>query len=217
MIHFLHGMKVKKGLVKAIFSKSFCDFENLVSEEVEVVGVLPVKSEEIISFAKKVAENKQNLELEFFYSLNQNKKLESFFSKSLDIDDVSLIANPMIEVSKILRKLTDCKKVNIKLTSLRSPMCPIFHVDNIPCRFLVTLYGLGTEWITYDEVDWKIFEKKDSKEAPLKDTRRIKNFKTGEWCLLKGGSWQENFNGVVHRSPHKIENRLLLSIDPVFV
>ena len=64
MIHFLHGMKVKKGLVKAIFSKSFCDFENLGSVEVEVVGVLHIKSEEAISFAKKIVKNKKNLELE---------------------------------------------------------------------------------------------------------------------------------------------------------
>ena len=93
-------------------------------------------------------------------------------------------------------------------------MCPIFHVDNIPCRFLVTLYGSGTEWIPHDEVDWKIFDIKDANKNPLKDGSKIKNFRTGEWSLLKGGSWQENFNGVVHRSPHNNKERLLLSIDP---
>ena len=200
--------------MKAIFSESFCDFENLGSEEVEVVGVLPIKSEERISFAKKIAENKKNLELEFTYFLNQDEKLESFFVKSLEINDVNLITKPLIEASKILANLTDCKKTNIKLTSLRSPMCPIFHVDNIPCRFLVTLYGSGTEWISHDEVDWKIFQERDAKKDPLKDACKIKNFKTGEWSLLKGGSWQENFYGVVHRSPHKNDERLLLSIDP---
>ena len=202
--------------MKAVFGNSFNDFENLISKQVEVVGVLPEKFEEVISFAKKVAKNKKNLELEFSYSVNQDKALESFFSKSLDINDVALITNPIDKVSKILRKLTKCKKVNIKLTSLRSPMCPIFHVDNIPCRFLVTLYGSGTEWIPHDEVDWKIFDEKDSNKNPLKDRSKIKNFKTGEWSLLKGGSWQENFNGVVHRSPHNNEERLLLSIDPYF-
>ena len=200
--------------MKAVFGNSFYDFENLILKQVEVVGVLPEKFEEIISFAKKVAKNKKNLELEFSYPFNQDKELESFFSKSLDMNDVALITNPIVEVSKILRKLTKCKKVNIKLTSLRSPMCPIFHVDNIPCRFLVTLYGSGTEWIPHDEVDWKIFDEKDSNKSPLKDRSKIKNFKTGEWSLLKGGSWQENFNGVVHRSPHNNEERLLLSIDP---
>ena len=200
--------------MKALFGNSFYDFENLILKQVEVVGVLPEKFEEIISFAKKVAKNKKNLELEFSYPFNQDKELESFFSKSLDMNDVALITNPIVEVSKILRKLTKCKKVNIKLTSLRSPMCPIFHVDNIPCRFLVTLYGSGTEWIPHDEVDWKIFEEKDSNKNPLKDGSKIKNFRTGEWSLLKGGSWQENFNGVVHRSPHNNEERLLLSIDP---
>ena len=202
--------------MKAVFGNSFYDFENLILKQVEVVGVLPEKFEEIISFAKKVAKNKKNLELEFSYSFNQDKELESFFSKSLDMNDVALITNPIVEVSKILRKLTKCKKVNIKLTSLRSPMCPIFHVDNIPCRFLVTLYGSGTEWIPNDEVDWKIFNEKDSNKNPLKDRSKIRNFKTGEWSLLKGGSWQENFNGVVHRSPHNNEERLLLSIDPYF-
>ena len=200
--------------MKAVFGNSFYDFEYLILKQVEVVGVLPEKFEEIISFAKKVAKNKKNLELEFSYPFNQDKELESFFSKSLDMNDVALITNPIVEVSKILRKLTKCKKVNIKLTSLRSPMCPIFHVDNIPCRFLVTLYGSGTEWIPHDEVDWKIFDEKDSNKNPLKDRSKIKNFKTGEWSLLKGGSWQENFNGVVHRSPHNNEERLLLSIDP---
>ena len=200
--------------MKAVFGNSFYDFENLILKQVEVVGVLPEKFEEIISFAKKVAKNKKNLELEFSYPFNQDKELESFFSKSLDINDVALITNPIDKVSKILRKLTKCKKVNIKLTSLRSPMCPIFHVDNIPCRFLVTLYGSGTEWIPHDEVDWKIFDVKDANKNPLKDRSKIKNFRTGEWSLLKGGSWQENFNGVVHRSPHNNEERLLLSIDP---
>ena len=202
--------------MKAVFGNSFYDFEYLILKQVEVVGVLPEKFEEIISFAKKVAKNKKNLELEFSYPFNQDKELESFFSKSLDMNDVALITNPIVEVSKILRKLTKCKKVNIKLTSLRSPMCPIFHVDNIPCRFLVTLYGSGTEWIPHDEVDWKIFDEKDSNKNPLKDRSKIKNFKTGEWSLLKGGSWQENFNGVVHRSPHNNEERLRLSIDPYF-
>ena len=202
--------------MKAVFGNSFFDFENLISKQVEVVGVLPEKFEEVISFAEKVAKNKKNLELEFSYLVNQDKALESFFSKSLDMNEVALITNPIVEVSKILRKLTKCKKVNIKLTSLRSPMCPIFHVDNIPCRFLVTLYGSGTEWIPNDEVDWKIFDEKDSNKNPLKDRSKIKNFKTGEWSLLKGGSWQENFKGVVHRSPHKNEERLLLSIDPYF-
>ena len=52
--------------MKAIFSESFCDFGNLGSEEVEVVGVLPVKSEEAISFAKKIAENKKKLRIRIY-------------------------------------------------------------------------------------------------------------------------------------------------------
>ena len=67
--------------MKAVFGNSFCDFENLISKQVEVVGVLPKKFEEVSSFAEKVAKNKKNLELEFSYPVNQDKALESFFFK----------------------------------------------------------------------------------------------------------------------------------------
>ena len=64
-------------------------------------------------------------------------------------------------------------------------MCPIFHVDNIPCRFLVTLYGSGTEWISHDEVDWKIFQERDSKKDPLKDACKIKILKLVSGLYLR--------------------------------
>ena len=44
----------------------------------------------------------------------------------------------------------------------------------------------------------------------------IQELKVGHWSLLKGGSWINNFNGVVHRSPDTSDTRLLLSLDPVF-
>ena len=52
--------------MKAIFSESFCDFGNLGSEEVEVVGVLPVKSEEAISFAKKNSREQKKLRIRIY-------------------------------------------------------------------------------------------------------------------------------------------------------
>ena len=38
----------------------------------------------------------------------------------------------------------------------------------------------------------------------------------GNWSLLKGGAWDDRFDGVVHRSPHEAGERLLLSFDPIF-
>ena len=51
---------------------------------------------------------------------------------------------------------------------------------------------------------------------PVRDEMAIQEFKVGHWSLLKGGSWNDNFNGVVHRSPDTSDTRLLLSLDPVF-
>ena len=64
-----------------------------------------------------------------------------------------------------------------------------------------------TKQILLDEIEGvaKIIEKK-----------KVKQFKAGEWSLLKGGTWQSQFNGVVHRSPNINEDRLMLSLDPIF-
>ena len=48
------------------------------------------------------------------------------------------------------------------------------------------------------------------------DDADIKQMVTGHWSLLKGGAWNDKFNGVVHRSPHDEKDRLILSIDPIF-
>ena len=49
-----------------------------------------------------------------------------------------------------------------------------------------------------------------------KNGSEIQELKVEHWSLPKGGAWDDNFNGVVHRSPHTDDARLLLSIDPVF-
>ena len=116
----------------------------------------------------------------------------------------------------MLSDLLGCNKVSVRLASLRSPMCPLFHVDNIACRLLITLCGKGTEWIPNDSVDWKILSDRKNNSLPVKDESAIMEFKVGHWSLLKGGAWSNNFNGVVHRSPDTSDARLLLSLDPVF-
>ena len=61
-----------------------------------------------------------------------------------------------------------------------------------------------------------ILNNRENKDIPIKENADIKQLATGYWSLLKGGAWNNNFNGVVHRSPHDEKDRLILSIDPIF-
>ena len=119
-------------------------------------------------------------------------------------------------VNEMLGSLVDCKKIGVRIATLRSPMCPLFHVDNIRCRMLITLCGDGTQWISNQDVDWEIFLDRENKDIPIMENADIKQLATGHWSLLKGGAWNDKFNGVVHRSPHDEKDRLILSIDPIF-
>ena len=127
-----------------------------------------------------------------------------------------MLVNLILESGEMLGSLVDCKKIGVRIATLRSPMCPLFHVDNIRCRMLITLCGEGTQWISNQDVDWEVFLDRENKDIPIKTNADIKQLATGHWSLLKGGAWNDNFNGVVHRSPHDEKDRLILSLDPIF-
>ena len=127
-----------------------------------------------------------------------------------------MLVDLILESGEVLGSLVDCKKIGVRVATLRSPMCPLFHVDNIRCRMLITLCGEGTQWISNQDVDWEVFLDKENKDIPIKENVDIKQLATGYWSLLKGGAWNDNFIGVVHRSPHDKKDRLILSIDPIF-
>ena len=126
------------------------------------------------------------------------------------------IRDRISESSEMLGELLGCNQVGVRLATLRSPMCPLFHVDKIPCRLLITLCGEGTEWISNHDVDWDTFSDASNKNIPIKNNKNIQQIEVGQWSLLKGAAWNNKYEGLVHRSPHEDRHRLLLSLDPVF-
>ena len=128
----------------------------------------------------------------------------------------SMISNQIRESSEMLGELVGCNEVGVRLATLRSPMCHLFHIDQIPCRLLITLCGEGTEWISNEDVDWDIFFDTSNKNVPIKHSGEINKIKAGQWALLKGAIWDNKYQGLVHRSPHGEKPRLLLSLDPIF-
>lgn len=104
--------------------------------------------------------------------------------------------------------LVGARRVGLRLRVLAGPMCPRFHVDNVPLRLLTTYVGPGSEWLREQE----------SPRGELHTAQiavdNIQHLHAGEVALLKGEKWQGNEGaGLVHRSPSGQQGRLLLSLD----
>ena len=203
-------------MMKSIFSDQLSDFSKIHLDDVEVISIARPNFNILEDSSFKFLQTRQSLKLQWMQDVEDDNCIESTLTESVPPTLKSLLVNQVDESSKMLSDLLGCNKVSVRLASLRSPMCPLFHVDNIACRLLITLCGKGTEWIPNDSVDWKILSDRKNNSLPVKDESAIMEFKVGHWSLLKGGAWSNNFNGVVHRSPDTSDARLLLSLDPVF-
>ena len=83
--------------------------------------------------------------------------------------------------------------------------------NKLPVTVLSGFLGAGKTTVLIH-----ILNNRENKDIPIKENADIKQLATGHWSLLKGGAWNDNFNGVVHRSPHDEKDRLILSLDPIF-
>ncbi len=117
--------------------------------------------------------------------------------------------------------LFEIERVGLRLTALDRAMCPRFHVDNVPCRFLTTYQGPATEWLPHQAVDRSKLGR-GSNGLPDRDsglygcTRDVCELGCGDVALLKGELWEGNENaGLVHRSPTVPDGvrRLILTLD----
>ena len=217
MTLFHCGNKSEKFIMmKSIFSDQLSDFSNIHLDDVEVISIARPNFNILEDSSFKFLQTRQSLKLQWMQDVEDDNCIKSTLTESVPPTLKSLLVNQVDESSKMLSDLLGCNKVSVRLASLRSPMCPLFHVDNIACRLLITLCGKGTEWIPNDSVDWKILSDRKNNSLPVKDESAIMEFKVGHWSLLKGGAWSNNFNGVVHRSPDTSDARLLLSLDPIF-
>ncbi|WP_343583206.1 DUF1826 domain-containing protein [Pseudomonas sp.] len=104
--------------------------------------------------------------------------------------------------------LVGARRVGLRLRVLAGPMCPRFHVDNVPLRLLTTYTGPGSEWLQEHR------SQRGELHAALPSVDNIQHLQAGDVAVLKGEKWQGNEGaGLVHRSPSGQQGRLLLSLD----
>jgi len=113
----------------------------------------------------------------------------------------------LAECVDVFACLFDQERVGIRLRWLNKAMCPRFHVDNIPVRFVHTLTGPGTEWLLEDNLDRSRLGRgngglPDEHSGVVLEPRDVQRLNAGDVALLKGSGWVGNERaGLVHRSP----------------
>ena len=203
-------------MMKSTFSNELSDFADIYSDDIEIIGVDRPNFDQIQVLANEFIETKEDLKIQWVQATDDEDSTSNILPTSMNPNLGSMISDQIRESSEMLGELLGCKEVGVRLATLRSPMCPLFHIDQIPCRLLITLCGEGTEWISNEDVDWDIFFDTSNKNVPIKHRGEINKIKAGQWSLLKGAIWNNNYQGLVHRSPHEEKPRLLLSLDPIF-
>ena len=202
--------------MRQVISGQLGDFAAIYDEDVEIVSVTRAQASTCEALAKRLVRSRQVPQLRWVQPADDPEARTSDLPATIDADIRSALLDQIAQASEMLGELMDCEWVGVRLEILSAPMCPRFHVDHVPCRMLITLSGLGTEWIPNGDVDWAAFADLETTAPPVKANRQTQQLTTGHWSLLKGGAWNDCFRGVVHRSPHGSGERLLLSLDPVF-
>jgi len=202
--------------MQLVESNKLSDLKMIYSDDVELVSVARTNSTTVEELSQRLLEPRTSLKLQWKQTLKDHETADSQLPETIDTEVRSILVGLIVESSEVFGELMKCSQIGVRLATLRSPMCPRFHVDQIPCRMIITLAGMGTEWIPNKGVNWSDFSDLSSDKAPLNDSGTVQQLETGNWSILKGGAWARGYQGLVHRSPHDYAERLLLSLDPIF-
>lgn len=203
-------------MMRHLVSSRIVDFAGIYDEDVELVSVTSARSTALAAVAERVLMTPRTVESRWEQAVGAHGAAEAALTAATGQQSLPALSEEIAETSEVIGELLGCTRVGVRLATLRGPMCPRFHVDRTPCRMLTTLSGAGTEWIPGDEVDPARFGDHTTDAPPLVPGGTIRQLITGSRSLLKGALWADGYPGVVHRSPHDLGNRLLLTIDPIF-
>ena len=190
--------------MRLVESNQLSDLKMIYSDDVELVSIARTNSTTVQELSQRLLELRTPLKLQWKQTLKDRETADSQLPESIDIELRTMLVDLIGETCEIFGELMGCSQIGVRLATLRSPMCPRFHVDQIPCRMIITLAGTGTEWIPNKGVNWSDFSDLSNDKAPLNDSGKIQQLETGNWSILKGGAWTSDYQGLVHRSPHDL-------------
>ena len=189
--------------MRLVTSNQLSDLAEIYSDDVELVNVARPNFERVESLSQRLILSRQAHQIQWIQPLHAPNLAEGQLPRSIETSVRLMLVDQITEGCDVLGELLGCTKVGVRLATLRSPMCPSFHVDKIPCRLLITLSGGGTEWIPNSDVDWAVFTDPADQNIPLRPGTTVRKLPAGRWSLLKGGAWSRTYHGVVHRGAQR--------------
>ncbi len=202
--------------MRQVITDQWGDLADIYDDDVEFVSIARPESHALRAAAYDLLASAAEVQAQWTQPARERIHITHGPWRSLGEELQAALGAEITEAVDILADLLGCAAAGIRVRTLRGPMCPRFHADRVPCRLLITVAGSGTEWIPGDDVDPDLLADRANDEVPIKPGGTIGTLHTGSWSLLKGSKWSEGFRGVVHRSPHQNDARLLVSLDPIF-
>lgn len=120
----------------------------------------------------------------------------------------------MLHLLQDCRELSPRQPIKVRLESVSSNGCRLFHTDQVALRLLCTYRGEGTLWIPEHAIDRTREDRTEN--AHVKDASAIESLGTGWVACLKGDAYPgEPDAGIFHRSPAAATDtpRILLAVD----
>ena len=100
----------------------------------------------------------------------------------------------MAQVCSLFCELEQSDSIRMWVGSKRG--CRRYHVDNVPCRLLVTYDGTGTEWLPDQAADRDAFARGEPNENIVRDNTAVRFIEQWDIAIFRGGA-----AGLLHRTP----------------
>ncbi|MFW7378931.1 MAG: DUF1826 domain-containing protein [Oligoflexus sp.] len=152
-----------------------------------------------------------------FDEVLRDEEIDALPSRFTHLPTVRLLTELKPSIAK-LRSICQAKRYRFTLGVVADQMCPLFHVDRIRLRLLMTVIGPGTEWLADRDVNRKGLGKGCNSKI-VKAGSLVQQLLPMQIGFLKGELFPYNLGrGIVHRSPAvspKTSGRWFVRIDAV--
>lgn len=114
----------------------------------------------------------------------------------------------------LARRLASGPSLRVRIETVASNSCRLFHSDHVALRMITTYRGPGTEWLPACAVDPRAPSRQDNQH--VRDMSRLQRLAPGDVALMKGDRYPgTGAPGLMHRSPlaGPEQPRIVLAID----
>lgn len=115
---------------------------------------------------------------------------------------------------ELARRLSTGDDLRVRLETVSSNACRLFHSDLVALRLITTYRGPGTEWLPAGAVDPRAVSRRENQH--VLDYSALGRLGTGDVALMKGDRYPGHVGaGLMHRSPPvgPAHPRIVLAID----